>query len=350
MTTNESAGFFQEIAYTDTEVPEVVPRDQWKRPLILAPDGSGELVAYTRASTMSGYISDTHGLTTWQKRLIAQGMGHREDLAAMAAALPPYDQMQGKHKAELQEIVDAALETARAYEKANWGTAVHAFTDPLQTSGPVPEAMRADVDSHAEAMEKTGIVRFASEVFVVNDLLKVAGTLDMIVGVPALGRLLVGDTKTGKQDLHKTAIQVSIYADAKVYDPETGERTPLHDHVTALHPELAPLPPLDDRNGLYVHIPRAEGRTTLHPLNLERGRYMAQLCASVREWRSSQDFVAPDVTDQLAQRRNLAAMKEATEATSVEALKDIFARYRWCMNDKLERTFRARFDELTKGA
>lgn len=348
MSTNESAGFFGGIGYdpSDQQVPEDVPRDQWGRPLIIDLQ-TGEMVAYTRASTMSNYIANKSGLHIWQKRNVARGMGLREDLAAMAAALPVETGNKRKDadmKKELDEVIAAAEEAADAHYKANWGTAVHAFTDPTFISGPVPERMQPDVESHKQVTEAAGIVRFCSEIFVVNDELKVAGTLDAILGIPALGVAVPSDTKTGKADIHSTLIQVAIYSRSSVYNWETGERIPLQDFLAQGWPER--VPPLVADLGLYVHIPRGEGKTTLHPLDLNVGWEMAQLCARVRDFQRDKGFIKDDTAEWLAQHRNEKAFEAIFSAGTVIELREICHDWAWAWNDRLSKAGQARFEEL----
>lgn len=350
MSVNESAGFFGQIAYTpedDLEVPAGVERDRWGRPLIVTPDG--EVKPYTRVSTMVGYIKNTHGLTTWQKRLIVRGMGQREDLAAMAAALPPYSgdqQADALVKAQLDEIMEAALEAANAYEGANWGTAIHAFTDP-GPSGPVPERMRKDVASYEDVMDKTGITCYASEVFVVNHDLQCAGTLDGLYAIPALGAAIVGDKKTGKQDLHSTTIQEAIYSHSEVYDVEKRETVESLAELT-VHRLGADI--FNDSMGLYIHIPKAQGLTTLHPLNLDAGYEMAKVCARVRDFQRDKGFAKADAVDYLVSQRNVAVMEEISQAGTVGVLRETFQRNKWRWNEKLEKLGIARHQELGGGA
>jgi len=297
---------------------------------------------------MAGYISNFSGLHTWQKRLVAQGLSHRSDLVAVAASLPPYDQMTDEHKSSLQEVVDEALAVARAYEKANLGTAVHAFTDDTHVSGPVPEALMEDVSSHERMVMQTGLVTLASEVFVVNDRLKVAGTLDRILGVPALGHASVADTKTGKQDLRKTMIQVAIYADSVVYDWREHRRIGFDQY---LEERLGYAPPkMHPRVGLYVHVPRGQGQTTVHPLSLDEGRRMAKICAEVREWQRNKEFIKPDTVEWLTQHRNMPALTAITNASTVEELREVYAAWRWCWNDRLDKAGAARFAEIRSTA
>jgi len=351
--TDDSTDFFQRIAYVDPDqlaVPEGVERDQWGRPLILQPDGSK--VGYTRASSLSGYIENKLGLHIWQKRLLARGMGQREDLAALASALPPIpadDKARAKEiNAELDEIIERALDTARAYEGADYGTAVHAFTDPWQVSGPVPERMAEDVRSYQELVERAGIFRYASEVFVVNDELKVAGTTDGLFAVPALMCAIVGDKKTGKQNLHSAVIQIAIYAHSQVYNPATGERMPLPEYTRRIFEQLdlGPGPAFNEHFGAYIHIPKGEGKTTMHPLNLDRGWEMAQLCAKVRDWQRASDFAKADAADYLIQNRDAGILELIAGASTVEELRDIYTQHRWCWTDQLNAAGVARMTQI----
>lgn len=346
MSTNDSAAFFGQVAYTpedDLEVPAGVDRDRWGRPLIVTPEG--EVKPYTRVSSMVNYIKSTHGLTTWQKRLVVRGMGQREDLAAMASALPAYNgnkEHDAGIKAQLDEIMEAALETAGAYEGANWGTAVHGFTDP-GPSGPVPERMRKDVASYEDVIEKTGIVCYASEVFVVNHELQCAGTLDGLYAIPALHAALVGDKKTGKQDLHSTTIQEAIYANSVVYDVANRASGETLAGLT-IHRLGADI--FNPSMGLYIHIPKGAGVTTLHPLNLEAGYEMAKVAARVRDFHRDKSFAKADAVDYLVAQRNVAVMEQVNAAASVSQLQQVFSLNKWRWNETLEKFGIARHQEL----
>lgn len=347
MSTNESAGFFGQIAHNDpddAEIPAGVDRDRYGRPLIVTREG--EIKPYTRASTMVNYIKSTHGLTTWQKRLIVRGMGQREDLAAMASALPAYSGNQeydAQIKEQLDEIMEEALITAKAYEGAHWGTAIHAFTNPMHSSGPVPERMRKDVASYEQVREATGMVRYASELFVVNHDLQVAGTLDSLEAIPALNAALVSDTKTGKQDLHSTAIQEAVYANSEVYDVQARATTEtLRDFtMRALGADI-----FNPTMGLYTHIPKGEGVTTLHPLNLVKGLEMAHICAQVRDYQRDKSFAKEDAVDYLVQQRNVEVIEAINQAKTIEELKAVFKANEWRWNERLDKVGGTRMAEI----
>jgi hypothetical protein len=48
--------------------------------------------------------------------------------------------------------------------------------------------------------------------------------------------------------------------------------------------------------GVIVHVPSGKGRATLHPVNLALGWELAQLSATVREWRKRKDIIGKPVT------------------------------------------------------
>src|SRR5690606_327328 len=70
----------------DEEDP--IPRDRFKRPLIVPPDG-GTPVAYTRATTLAKTLDDTYNLQQWAERQVLVGAGMRPDLGVSATLLGP---------------------------------------------------------------------------------------------------------------------------------------------------------------------------------------------------------------------------------------------------------------------
>ncbi len=249
-------------------------RDRWKRPL-LVPRGGGPKQAYTRASTMGGYLSDSGGLHTWQKRLLTSGLGRREDLTAMAAALSP---LTGDKKidrpvnAKLDEIIDLASEIGGAHVKANYGTTIHSLCEP-GSEGTVPEDMRADVES----FRALGLDIKMTEQFVANDHFMAAGSFDFLVALPGIDGLVCSDIKTGQVKPCDVAVQLAVYAGGEAYDAETNVRTPL--------------PPVNQDVGCLIHIPAREGKTVLHLVDLNAGRQAASVAAWVRDYRKRKDIL-----------------------------------------------------------
>ncbi len=282
------------------------PRDRWGRPL-LVPPGGGERQPYTRASTMGNYVQDHSGLHTWEKRLLARGLGCREDLAAMCAALPePHaarcDKKELTRKqiaedkatnAKLDDYIEQALEHAGRSFKANHGTAIHGFTDPGADLTRVPERMKPDVTSWHVACLQHRLEVLATEVFVANEVLGVAGTFDHFVRHPELG-VCVLDKKTGQVDDKALgfSVQLACYASAEVYDWHTDTRAPLE--------SLTGGEVVNQDVGLIAHIPLGAGRTDLYRIDLDFGFGAARVAAMVRTARSqAKDAMTP-----------LAAMRE----------------------------------------
>lgn len=254
-------------------------RDGYGRPLITPPDG-GKPEPYTRVSTFAEALSDAGGLVTWKGRMAARGIAQREDLAAMVAGLTfstdPDDAKRRKADRANNKLLDSYIETAicAVDDKAAWGTAVHSFTEP-DPSPFVPERMRADVASYEQALADYDLTCVEAERFVVHDELKVAGTFDGIWTHPILGRVL-GDKKTGKVKAHAVALQLACYAGGLLYNDDPIERTPL-----------------DVRQdiGLLFHIPKGQGKTEVHIVDLEAGREAARAATWVRAWRDRDDLL-----------------------------------------------------------
>jgi hypothetical protein len=141
----------------------------------------------------------------------------------------------------------------------------------------VPEADKARLAAYRRAMH--GYKVLDVELFVVNDHVRAAGTLDRLVLCPD-SRVRVADLKSGKSEKafpFSTCVQTAVYANGKRYDPETGERSPLH-------------AALDLTTGLLVHLPpplpNQAPTCEVIPLDLELGWAAAQCAATVREFRA----------------------------------------------------------------
>lgn len=277
--------------------PDVtLARDRWDRPLIMAPPPgewprppgvNGErkdgLRPYTRTSTLAGELDNGVGLAIWTRRHVALAVARAADATVALLRSCEYGDKQ------LDEYIERALEQAKRDEhplgvkgpdRADWGTAVHRFTEP--DSPPMaPEKIRADIDAINELYERTGWEVVDTEVFVVNDHLTAAGTFDHLLRHKQTGRIRMADKKTG--DLHPLAmaIQLSVYASGERYNAMTGERTKLTAGIC--DPDL-----FDPNVGFIIHAPFGEGRAELVEVDLVQGRIAARLCQSVREFKKNE--------------------------------------------------------------
>ena len=255
-----------------------VPRDRWGRPLIVPP-GGGEPRAYVRVSTMAKALDDTANLTKWKQRKTATGLLMRPDLQTRLAGIlangdPDTDD---DAKRELDRLCADATEAAGASSGATSGTGFHSLTEAIDRGDEplfVPDADRPRLEAYRAATADYRAL--AAEVFVVNDALGVAGSFDRLWLCPD-GRVRVGDLKTGKSEPAypmATATQMAMYARAKQYDPDTGERWPIY----------AGPHEYDPTTGLLIHLP-ASGGCTVYPLNLVEGWRAARAAAEAYQLR-----------------------------------------------------------------
>nr|QOL00353.1 hypothetical protein [uncultured organism] len=260
--------------------PKIIPLDTDGKPNV-----DGKLVAYTRASTFAKALSDPGGLTDWKVRHAVVGVSISPDLAAIVGALGTNpDEFTPDQKRDLDDVIERAHDRSGGNVKADYGTAVHTLTEPGNegVTAAIPE-MAGDVNAYQEALNRHGIEVVESEVFVVHDDLKVAGTFDdkyrltrplMLEDgsiLPA-DSLLIGDKKTGTLHFDEHAVQLAVYAHADGYDYETGERT--------AHGALKTY-------GILAHIGRGTATCDLYLVDLQIGWYAAQLCLQVRAYRST---------------------------------------------------------------
>ena len=186
----------------------------------------------------------------------------------------------------MKQAAKEAKEAAASGESARIGTAIHWWTEQhdrgqLAIAGQVSEEYEAMLDAYADTTAAAGLEVVDTELFVVCDELGVAGTLDRLYRLPD-GRVVVGDIKTGKHaasyGAQSVAIQTAVYAHSERYDPNTGQRSPLH-------------PDLDTRLTVLVHLPIPEmlepAQCNIVYLDARLGWYGAQLADKVLEWRKT---------------------------------------------------------------
>lgn len=251
-----------------------IARDRWGRPLIVPPTG-GEPVPYVRTSTLAKALDDLSALMAWKQRKTAQGLLQRPDLLTrLAGELANGDpDTSPTVKRAVNAICSEATEAAGASRGASAGTGFHALTEAIDRGDEplfVPPADAPRLDAYRAAT--ASMQALDAEVFVVNDLVQSAGTFDRLWRLPD-GSVVVGDLKTGKSEADyplATAVQIATYAHGALYDPETGERFPIH-------------PDLRTDMGLLIHMPPAGG-CAVYQLDLATGWRVAQIAAEVHHF------------------------------------------------------------------
>lgn len=272
----------------DNEEPK---RDRWGRYLLPHPE-TGKEQPWQRVTTFTKMTSDMFGLGQWQQRMVAKGLSMRPDLVALASTLDVK-----RDKAKMDGLTEEAKNAAGAKASANLGTALHSFTEDVdsgQALNDVPEAHRPDIRAYMIALESAGIqvIPGMIERRTVVPEFGVGGTLDRGLFIPRdspAGRSLglaedtnvIGDVKTGATldfGWGEIAIQLALYAhginEVGVWEPR--DRRWLKGLTMA------------QDFGIVMHIPAGTAQCTLYTVDLSRGWAAAGLNAQVREWRKAQ--------------------------------------------------------------
>ena len=140
---------------TTPTTPTEVPRDRWSRPLITPPEG-GEVVPYTRVSTLAKALDDLNNLMAWKARKTAEGLVRRPDLltlisGAIANGDPDTD---WPTKKALNAAVEQAMEAAGASKGATAGTGFHSLTEAIDKGNEplfVSDADEVRLEAYREA-------------------------------------------------------------------------------------------------------------------------------------------------------------------------------------------------------
>ena len=239
---------------------------------------------YTRVSTLAGALDDKSNLGEWLAANAMVGMVKDPSIASQIGSLTskygdPWYAPEGKKA--LKPLIKRAQEAGGSDRASGVGTAAHEYTEVID-SGAWPEYVPAELAGWLRAYQSRmeGIEVLGSELFVVNDPLKCAGSMDKLVRMPD-GRVLAADLKTGRSDPDyplKLSVQLACYANSVRYDQGTGVRSPLH-------------PDIDLNSAILIHMPVLSGRephAVLYEVDIEWGLRMAELSVKVREARSSE--------------------------------------------------------------
>lgn len=233
---------------------------------------------WPRVSTIARTLGDEYGLTAWKLRMTAKGVALRPDLIASAAAADVETD-----KSTLDGIVKSAMEKAEAGAGANYGNALHNFTQRLDagesvTAMGVPAALVADVEAYAATLKRHGLTVLPdySERVIVNPDQEYAGRWDRVVRDRA-GNLYVLDLKTGK-DLSYSwlefATQEALYSRAR--------------YMCSLDfTGYEPAPVVDQSKALVMHLPVGTGRAQIYGVPIDKGWRAALAALDVRRMRTA---------------------------------------------------------------
>jgi hypothetical protein len=276
----------------ETARPEV-PRDRWGRPVLLTADGT--MRGHTRVTTYIDVVEDRSALELWKIRTALLGAVESPVIAREASKANSRrlsgTLSEGEWKKRMNSLAREALDAGGQNVLSQTGTDLHALTEVVDRGNPFPAGMLDsdydDIHAYIAKRDALDLRPVAVELFVVNDELTTAGTLDRVYIVngdfdhPTTGErlklrneLLVGDVKTGAVHPGKVAMQVGIYANSVVYDLATHTRSPF---------------PVRKDIGLLVHLPQGEHRCAVYLVDLTLGLGGVSVAAQVRAWRKTGD-------------------------------------------------------------
>jgi hypothetical protein len=309
--------------------PEMPPRDNSGRPLLIPrgmPVHDDNRVAYTRASSLGDLLEEFSFLWKWKMRGLAVGLSKRLDLIRLASSeiytcgFSENERANRESGKRIDAVIERALEEAGVDAKADYGTAIHARTEPGNDEIDVDEKQALDVASCWDLWTELGVVHLGTEIFTACDELRSAGTFDHLSYVPGYG-IIVTDKKTSSKAKMTYDIQLGGYSRSDVYNKDTDERMTLEEYVAAQGWD----PALINRSvGLIWWV--KGGRTQARFLDLDAGYQAAKVAAWVRDERRSLG-VAPDVTGRIrdtveGQRATL--LERLTYAPSIDHLMAIW--------------------------
>lgn len=274
----------------------VVERDKGGQPYIKQADGSQR--AYTRASSLGDYLTDQEFLISWKLCNLAVALGRRRDLADLAAVEPyntgfsePPAAVKSASKKRLMSLIDRALDYVEIDVRADRGTVVHHVTEVdrrlVDYAGYVPTTVIKEQASFRHCLIKNKIQRLGSELFTVNDPLRVAGTFDHLLYRDDLG-VFIGDTKNGRNDnALGFGIQFANYANSVLYywvDGVGWVRMTLEEYVKTRFG----IPEDQINRETAVLFSVKDGECKPKDVDITWGYEMAQLAAAVRDARNSE--------------------------------------------------------------
>ncbi|QNJ57101.1 exonuclease [Gordonia phage Rabbitrun] len=246
---------------------------------------SRDATPYARMSGIAKPLDSKEGLVDWAAAQAAVGVMLDEAARSKIVTLiNEYDADPWNNgddgsfksgKSRLKEAVEQARTTAGQNVASAAGTEFHTLGE-LHNRGKTPRIVQEHlVPLYEHYKERVAPLKFLNqELFVVNDELQLAGSLDYLIELPD-GRVVVGDLKTGKWDFKypmSCTTQIAGYANSVVYDQATGIRTPIH-------------PDLDTSVGLLVHFPikTKNPKVRFYELDLELGMRAARIAGELSE-------------------------------------------------------------------
>lgn len=285
-------------------------------------------VEYSRASSLGDHLEDFSFLWKWKMRGLAKGLADSMDLIRLIAAEDytcGFADDESANRAagrRIDEVIERAMDRAGVAVKADYGTAIHARTEPDNEGTDPDDKQIDDVDSCWQLWTELGVVNIGTEIFTACDELRSAGTFDHLSYVPGLG-IVITDKKTSAKAKQNYDVQLGGYSRSDIYDPQTDQRMTLEEYVASQGWD----PALINRSVGIIWWVKG-GKTQARQLDLDNGYRWAQVAASIRDERRPQaSRVAKDVTRALraeASEQRDRLLTAIQTAPTVEALNSLW--------------------------
>ena len=260
------------------EVAAPVRRNGRGAYLVVAP-GTSKPVGYSRATSISSLLDDTGFLKDWGQRMTALGLAGRPDLFDALKNQDPTD------TTAINSICRAALEASGANLRRDLGTLIHTYFERscIDPTFETPEPYAADIAAIHAAISAAGyrLRPEFSEMVLVLDAHKIAGTADSVLERISDGALFIADLKTGRT-LHPLnhAIQLAIYARADAIYRQ-GAATDGSEDIRL------PMPEVSQETAIIIHCEPESGHCDLHELDIAAGLRALDVAMSIRNWRKA---------------------------------------------------------------
>jgi hypothetical protein len=353
--------------------PPEIPRDQWKRPLILRPDvdpadvtpeqwdnprATDKFAGYTRASSLGDMLEDQTGLGYWKQWTVIKGTALRPETILLAAQV--CDESDFWEKKRIREL---AFDVGGGNEGHRIGTAVHKLGDRIDRGEPLAP-LQPPFDACAGHYRRITALFDVHEieVFLVNDALEGAGTADRVrsprgwMTTPNGLRIgphdrLIWDLKTPETAKYfglKFGAQFATYAGGVPYVHGKGRL-----------PWAQWLAPRTDW-GLICHLPRDGSGVGLYWVDLQVRVELdtvsptpAQLAAAVRCARQQKlvypaEPPVPEVED--VQLDEVAFMASLRGARTPAQVRELGMAHAALLSDALKAKVNARWAELREAS
>lgn len=273
-------------------VPDKTRRDQYKRYLVVPPEG-GKPVGYTRVTTVAKTLDDGGGLAPWKATMTVCGLLMRRGLRAQWEALmaetggdPWY--YSDDSKADAKRLVKECATVGGADDRRDIGTSLHRIA-AMMARGHMPEHLseetEKDLRAYLQGLIDHGVTVHADliETIVVLDDWRVAGTFDLATNVPGFELPLIADLKTGASldySWKPFAVQLAAYSRANARYVQGRAEDGSED-------QRLPLPAFDQTTGLIAWLPAGSAELELHFVDLASGWEGFRQSMWVRNWNTA---------------------------------------------------------------